>query len=93
MIRSLLPRPDRSEDSLFLSLEALEDRTMLSSVQIFAARSAGGEQIELVINDQVVETFTIENAGSQLTQFDFQASQPLSAIRLLRQTTASMRFF
>ena len=59
-----------------LSIEALENREMLSAVQIFAAGDLGGEQFALQIDGQTVEQFTV---GQQLSAFDFQADQPITA--------------
>ena len=49
---------------------------MLSAVQIFAAGDLGGEQFALQIDGQTVEQFTV---GQQLSAFDFQADQPITA--------------
>jgi len=59
-----------------LRLESLEDRMMLSSVQIFAAGDLGGEQFALQIDGQTVEQFTV---SQELSTFDFQTDQPVSA--------------
>lgn len=52
-----------------LSIEKLEDRMMLSTVEIFAAGSTGQENFDLLVNDQVVATFT--NVGGNVQQRDF----------------------
>jgi len=51
-----------------LSLEQLEDRMMLSSVQIFAAGTQGGEQFALQVDGFTVETFTA-GAGAESGNF------------------------
>ena len=53
-----------------LSLEQLEDRMMLSSVQIFAAGTQGGEQFALQVDGFTVETFT---AGAGAESGNFQS--------------------
>ena len=62
MLRSFL-KNERANISLHqnqpnsLSLEALEDRMMLSSVEIFAAGATGEENLDLLVNGEVVQTF------------------------------------
>ena len=68
--------------SASLALESLEDRMMLSSVQIFAAGTTGTESLDLRINDVVVSTF--ENVGGdasnrQFQQLTFDTPQNISA--------------
>ena len=53
-----------------LSLEVLEDRMMLSSVEIFAAGATGEENLDLLIDGQVVQT--IFNVGGDASTRDFQ---------------------
>ena len=53
-----------------LALESLENRMMLSSVQIFAAGTTGTESLDLRINDVVVSTF--ENVGGDASNRQFQ---------------------
>lgn len=57
-------------------MEALENREMLSSVQIFAAGDLGGEEFALQIDGQTVEQFTVTQ---DLTTFEFQADSPVTA--------------
>ena len=52
-----------------LNLEVLEDRMMLSSVEIFAAGATGQENLELLIDGQVVQTFF--NVGGDASSGDF----------------------
>ena len=59
-----------------LQLEPLEDRMLLSSVQIFAAGDLGGEQFALQIDGQTVEQFTV---SQDFATFDFQTQQPVTA--------------
>ena len=62
-------KPEHSQlDSL--TVESLEDRMMLSTVQIFAAGTTGSESLELKINDVVAETF--ENIGGDAASRNFQ---------------------
>lgn len=60
-----------------LSIEQLEDRQMLSTVDVFAAGSTNQETIQLKINDVVVQTFT--NVGGNANAGEFV---------LLRHSTA-----
>ena len=53
-----------------LNVEALEDRMMLSSVEIFAAGATGQENLELLIDGEVVQTFY--NVGGDASTRDFQ---------------------
>lgn len=59
-----------------LRIEPLEDRMMLSGVEIFAAGDLGGEQFALRIDSQTVETFTVTQ---ELGTFEFQTDQPVTA--------------
>ena len=52
-----------------LSLEELEARVMLSTVEIFAAGATGQENLDLFINDQFITTFS--NVGGDVEQRDF----------------------
>ncbi len=52
-----------------LQLEKLEDRTMLSSVQIFAAGTTGEEIVELEIAGAVVQTFDQLGTGANSGNF------------------------
>ena len=52
-----------------LSVEALEDRMMLSTVEIFAAGATGLENLDLIVNDQVEQTFF--NVGGDASTGDF----------------------
>ena len=68
---------DRPEDRpLFMQLEALENRRMLSAVQIFAAGDLGGEEFALQIDGQTVEQFTV---SQEFSTFEFQAESPITA--------------
>ena len=66
----------RNNQSLSLQMETLEDRQMLSGVQIFAAGDLGGEEFALQIDGQTVEQFTV---SQDLSTFDFQTDQAISA--------------
>ena len=66
----------RENQPLSLQLEALENREMLSSVQIFAAGDLGGEEFALQIDGQTVEQFTV---SQDLSVFEFQADSPITA--------------
>ena len=59
-----------------LQVESLEDRMMLSSVQITAGGDLGGEQFALQIDGQTVEQFTV---SQEISTFDFQTEQPVTA--------------
>ena len=54
-----------------LQVEALEPRMMLSSVEIFAAGATGQENFDLVINDQVVQSYS--NVGGDASNRDFES--------------------
>ena len=61
------PSKNKTTDSqnFRLYLENLEPRMMLSTVEIFASGSEGGEQLQLLIDGNVAETFQI-SAGSNI---------------------------
>ena len=61
------PSKNKTADSqnFRLYLENLEPRMMLSTVEIFASGSEGGEQLQLLIDGNVAETFQI-SAGSNI---------------------------
>jgi glucose/arabinose dehydrogenase len=54
---------------LWLQLESLEDRMMLSTVQIFAAGATGEEQVQLEVDGQVVRTFNNIQGDYESGQF------------------------
>ena len=65
-----------------LQIEALEERMMLSSVEIFAAGETGQEAFNLIINGDVVQTF--ESVGGdfesrQFERFVFDTDRSVSA--------------
>ena len=64
-----------------LAVENLEPRMMLSTVQIFASGSEGGEQFELQIDGNVVETFEIALGTDILNDqvFTFETADPVTA--------------
>ena len=64
-----------------LQIEALEPRMMLSTVQIFASGSQGGEQLQLQINGAVAETFVIGVGTDTLNDqtFFFETSETITA--------------
>ncbi len=62
--------------NLNLQVEALESRTMLSSVQIFAAGDLGNEQFALQIDGETVQEFT---ASTELSTFDFSTTENITA--------------
>ncbi|MFK7767572.1 MAG: carbohydrate-binding domain-containing protein [Mariniblastus sp.] len=53
-----------------LNVEVLEDRMMLSAVQIFAIGETGQESFQLKVDDQVVATF--DNVGGNLETGEYQ---------------------
>ena len=64
-----------------LSVEQLEERMMLSTVQIFAAGTLGGEQLQLQIDGVAVETFTTgagANSGN-FQSFFFETNDTITA--------------
>ena len=65
-----------------LQLEPLEDRLMLSTVEIFAAGDTGLESFNLLIDGQVVETFEAIGTGADtrdFSQFVFDSDQTITA--------------
>ena len=67
---SLRNKTDNPSQPASLALESLENRMMLSSVQVFAAGTTGTESLDLRINDVVVSTF--ENVGGDASNRQFQ---------------------
>ena len=59
----------RNQDALRFDVESLEDRQMLSTVDVFAAGVTNEETIELQIGGQTVETF--ENLGGDAYAGEF----------------------
>ena len=64
-----------------LQLETLEPRMMLSTVQIFASGTQGGEQLQLQIDGNVAETFVIGVGTSVLNDqtFFFETAETITA--------------
>ena len=72
---------NKTENYQSLNLEVLEDRMMLSSVEIFAAGATGEENLELLIDGQVVQTFF--NVGGDAStgafeRFTFDTNQTVT---------------
>ena len=70
--------PNTQNKNRGLNLELLEDRLMLSTVQIFASGTQGGEQFELQINESVVQTFEIGSSNTNQV-FTFETAQTITA--------------
>ena len=71
----------QSSKTTQLSVESLEPRMMLSTVEIFAAGTSGFEQFELQIAGNAVQTFTA-NSGIESRNFQsfiFETSQTVTA--------------
>jgi|GEM_PF-1156021 len=64
-----------------LELETLEDRQMLSAVDIFAAGSTGEEVLQLIVHDQVVETFVVggDVSNREFEKFSWSTDEQISA--------------
>jgi len=62
-----------------LSIEQLENRMMLSTVQVFAAGDTGQEQFDVLVNDQVAATFNLNNVAGELQLFEFETAEPVVA--------------
>ena len=77
----LADKTDADADCLELQIESLEPRMMLSTVQILASGSEGGEQLQLQINGAVAETFQIGIGTSVLNDqtFTFETAETISA--------------
>ena len=74
-------RPASDSKTTQLLVENLEPRMMLSTVQIFASGSEGGEQFELQIDGNVVETFEVALGTDILNDqvFTFETADPVTA--------------
>ena len=59
----------QNDSNLNLQVETLEERQMLSTVQIFAAGTTGDEQIQLSIEGEVVATYTNIGDGADAGVF------------------------
>ena len=70
-----------SQDKFELKVEQLEPRMMLSTVQIFASGTQGGEQLQLQIDGNVAETFEIAAATNILNDqvFTFETADTVTA--------------
>ena len=70
-----------SQDQRNLEVEQLEPRMMLSTVQVFASGTEGGEQFELQINGEVAQTFEIALGTNILNDqvFTFETDETVSA--------------
>ena len=70
-----------SQDKFELKIEQLEPRMMLSTVQIFASGTEGGEQLQLQIDGNVAETFEIAAASNILNDqvFTFETAETITA--------------
>ena len=58
---------DKHDD---LNVESLEDRMMLSSVQIFASGDTGVESFDVLVNGEAQATFTLYGTEQQVFSFD-----------------------
>ena len=68
-----------------LQAEPLEDRMMLSTVEIFAAGETGQESLNLLIDDQVVQTFEAIGGDADsrdLVQLVFTSDETITADRV-----------
>ena len=75
----------QSSSTASLQLEALEDRMMLSSVEIFAAGETGNEAFNLLLDGNVVQTFDSVGGNFEARQFErfvFNADGPVTADRV-----------
>lgn len=64
-----------------LNVEALEERMMLSTVEIFAAGATGQENLDLFIDGQLQQTFFSVGGDASIGQFrrlTFETDQPLT---------------
>ena len=61
---------------LFLCIEPLEDRQMLSTLQVMAAGTSGSESFDLLIDEQIVSSFELE--GIQPQSFLFETIEALN---------------
>jgi glucose/arabinose dehydrogenase len=63
-----------------LHVETLEQRNMLSSVQVFAAGTTGEESLELLVNDVVVATWQLNDSAYQnvFESKAYQTPKPVS---------------
>ena len=81
--KSLLRTKSRrsQQDYLEFDVEGVESRVMLTTIQIFAEGTAGGEQLQLQVGGSVAETFEIAAASSILTDqtFFFETAETVTA--------------
>ena len=68
---------------LHLEIEALEDRVLLSTVQIDVSGSVGDEAFDLLIDGQVAASFVL--GGTQQQSFTFDSTNAFTADDLLQQ--------
>ena len=72
---------NKTENDLSLNLEVLENRMMLSSVEIFAAGATGQENLDLLINGEVVQTFFSVGGDAStgaFRRFTFETDQTIT---------------
>ena len=71
----------KANESCSLQFETLEPRMMLSTVDLFAAGFEGGEQMQLLVDDVAVATYTVNEGATEQTYqtYTFETAQPLSA--------------
>ena len=82
LLSKLTPRNNKANTSdSQLQIDALEPRMMLSTVQIFASGTQGGEQLQLQIDGNVAETFVIGVGTETLNDqtFFFETSETITA--------------
>ena len=74
-------KPKTNTSQTPLQLEVLEPRMMLSTVQIFASGTQGGEQLQLQIDGNVAETFEIGVGTNILNDqtFFFETADTITA--------------
>jgi len=81
-LSKLVSQTSKNDTSnLQLQMETLEPRMMLSTVQIFASGTQGGEQLQLQIDGNVAETFEIGIGTDILNDqtFFFETDETITA--------------
>ena len=80
-LSAFLNKSKTNSSGIQLQLESLEPRMMLSTVEIIAAGTLGGEQLQLQIDGAAVQTFTAD-AGAESRNFQsffFETDQTITA--------------
>lgn len=64
-------------DKQTLNLEQLENRMMLSTVQVFAAGDTGEETFDVYVGGEIAGSFNLNNVANELQLFEFETEEPV----------------